>query len=528
MNGGPFLDGVALCIEGATGGAAAANGCTYTTQAGGSVWNGSHVLTQLKLNNFTGFGTCSSNCGNIELACGGSLPGHSPAPCHVNGVIQHATPAPDVGIPGYVFSAAFALLACQNTPWAAGSQHGTHDEFWASGHCFYVTNIVTTGNVGFCSSGSTLPIAGATSDGNCTISDLGASAGYPQETATGTGYLPGGGMPATGVVNINGPAVCTGSINCTQAQVATGLPIPWERPFIYWMALFNACYDGDTVPCTGAHTGNPGIIAHYAGVSWAADSDYQRIGCNVGGECYTFAASAIQTAFGFTNDTAGHTQFISEWAWGAQQAYLANATTWKALNPPWALGANMNECDNGCGTLYQNLPNALAAYAVSDGYSLLGFNGLQQTDLTSTVAAGYPCAQATPASNGYICVAATYHLQVKYIQVQTDGDSAGPGSPTTPPGSCSTIQTNTGTVANLWPWATQHWLNAAEPYATDISVMADSNYVASTTYGSGCTPYLGATPNSYSIAIGNLSNGVPSSTSGLGGKAGRGGHSGQN
>jgi hypothetical protein len=316
-------------------------------------------------------------------------------------------------------------------------------------------------------------------------------------------------------MNINGPAVCTGSINCTQAQIATGLPIPWERPFIYWMSLFNACYDADTVPCTGTHTGNPGNIAHYAAVSWSSQIDYNRLGCNVGGECYVYAAAEMRSVFGF--DTNG-IELMQEWAWGAGQVYQANATTWKSLAPTWATMAAMNECNNGCGTAYQQyMPNLLAAYAVAAGYKALGSEGLQQSDLTNTATAGYPCSQSSPASNGVICVFSTYHTTMTWLEQQTDGDSCGPGAVQI---NCSTIQANTGTLVNLLPFATQHWTNALEPYATDIACTYDPNYVFNVTFGSGITPY----PCGYGTAFGNASIGVPSVTSVVGGNATVGGN----
>lgn len=511
VSGGAWEAGNYICIQGAS--VTAYNNCSW--QLTSVVYSGNNN-TSVSWTQGSSPATCSSGCGNILDSCGALIPNHTAAPCRTEVVIQHQTTGPSQGIPAYIGSQAWANYAASNTAWAPSITYPINFDIHVAAHFYHQTAVIASGNVGICTSGSVAPSwnvsGGTTTDGNCVWQDDGITNAFPQEAATSgfSGSFPGcNGTPvgcvvpnSTTIFSVNNTNCGAGGASaCTPAEVVSSLIIPWETPYLYWMNLFDACYDGDTYPCNGSHSGHAGAIWHYT--NWPAD--YMRIGYVVGGESYPYLASAIISNYSLTS-----LEFIAIWAWGGGYTYTANYSAWKASAPAWYPLAAINECNNGCGTNYQNLPNALAAYAMQyPGYSL-GSQGAQSSDLTNSATTGFPCNNALPSSNGFVCLKAMYWTASPVIQEQPDGSSSSVNNGS----SCTTIENNTGILTYVLVFETQHHTNAVEVYAQDIMAAFNPNYVPIPVSGQTgyCLTYTQAQAEGLPAALNNAAIGQPSAT----------------
>jgi len=492
MSGGPFEDGVTVWLTGA----GAYNGA-HTLKAGGSVWTG-NTLTQVQ---WTQGGSPGSVTGGTMLdACGGAIPGGAAALRRVEVIAQHSTNGPNVGVPSYIFSQSWANTACTQHPWAATSIHSINDCLKVGTHFYHATSVCATASIGYCTSAGTIPTfntaGGTTTDGTVVWQDDGTTNALPLEVVVDSSYSGITGTPTSGVFNVNSTTCGSGSTLCNLAQVASGDPVVWEWPYVYWINLFNAGVDGSS---------QPGVSGHYAAASWASQIDYIRFGVNVGGEIFPDAQPVLASNYGLTA-----TEFQNIYATtGGAPTYTAIAATWQTLHPPWVPMASLNMYTGGCSVNCQMMPSLVAAAAMSHPGYTLGEQGLAAADPANWANGNSPVT-----SNGFAFAAMQYWPISKWLENQTDGDSVGPGAPAAGT-TCVTKQTLTGPLPPILVFATQHHTNAFEIYATDISATYDPNYVAGTTFGSGCTPF----PTGYTAALQNAAQGTPASTSMISGSA---------
>jgi len=351
--------------------------------------------------------------------------------------------------------------------------------------------LVTT--YGYCTSGSTQPISGTTSDGTCTWTDDGTTNAFPQEVvSTGTtGQYPAGTGTPNGVYNVNSTTCGTGSTLCTLAQVGAGYPIGFEWPWVYWHNLIDA-----------------NAIQHYAAVSWVSQIDYIRFGILGGGEIDTPGYANIASAFSLTPQ-----QYIYMLAQAAGVMYTANNAQMASVTASFVGMAALGEYETNCtGSYCSLLPQLIASSVMTlPYYNSIGNEGLEAADLTSWASGNSPIT-----SNNFIAESQQYWPLAKYLEQQQLKESTGPNA-----SGCSSEQTNTGPLPPLYVFATQHHTNVLEPYASDLLATYASGYYPSTgsgsgfTYGSGCSPY----PTAYNSSITNAALGVPNLTSLLGGNA---------
>lgn len=463
--------------------------------------------------------------GNLQTACSG-------AQCRQEIVLAAATNQPqNSASPNYPFSQSWANTTCTQSPWIALANVPPHWCIWVSsvGHFYHSTGVCAT--TGTCQSGSGTPSwntgGGTNSDGAVTWQDDGTTNAYPLEVLIGTNYtgctsgqgLGGCQSPETvGVWNVNatncGNAIPpTGTIQCTAALISQGFPLDWEQPWIYWINLIHACYDGDTLnaqlQCPGPHTGNPGVLFHYAGYGSngfanPGQIDYVRFGVVAGGESFIWSYQNLETAFSLSD-----AQLSNIWTSAANKMYAAVANSWAQTSAPWHPMFTTNLFPATCtaqGCAEQAIQQA--AYIASYHVLGLGSQGLQIGDLAQYATA--PPNNVT--TNDAVAMFAQYYSSVPFLQEQTANSSEIPGVSTI--GNCNSAQIQTGNLAQVVPFAFQHLVNYVELYTLDVMATWDSNMTSAL-----CVTYANAQTAGYPAALSNASQGLPNATSVLNGNA---------
>jgi hypothetical protein len=229
-------------------------------------------------------------------------------------------------------------------------------------------------------------------------------------------------------------------------SVDTGMPVVYEAPF-------QTAYKNFIGAVVQHYTNNPNVSIGYI-----------RFGLVMGGEaaplCYTAWPGYSETVF--LNYVQSMLQYQS------------------SLKPPMQILANIHFVDSNANTTYADTE---AQYAVQFGFGF-GNNGLQKSDLTN-YAANAPCnADWCAMFNQY---AASTMADGKPIQLELQ--TLGPTDPTG--------ASQTGSLAQLLPFAAQRHCNLLELWPPDLLLAFDPNYASTAGANSAFAPFA----NDYAQAI---------------------------
>lgn len=439
--------------------------------------------------------------------------------CGVEIIFQHHQAQGDTLTPPYVYGHN-AWNDAQVVAWVGSQTCSLHGSVTHGGHFYHNLNSVGTASATDPLNWST---SGGTSvDGGCLWQDDGVTHALAQEASVQGGAYPGTGanVPTnfTGagggaVFNIDttvgaGVGQCTPSA-CTTVDVASGFPVQTENSYKNWWQLITyGANDG---------LGNPGLLIHYANVSWASDIYAIRPGWFDIGEIFGFNQPVIvnshwfnltylQYRASFIDDFVGKSA-ISMWA------------VYAGLNPPWKLESSTNAF-SGCPAVSECLDyptELLIKLKAASPLWNFGNQGLSTPDLVTNQTGAW----ATQNTGFWPVLFQKYILDpasvVHYLQpIANDCPLNGNQS------HCTAAEISTGSMAQWLPFALQHKTRTFEFFNPTVMCTFDPNYVYPTvTTG---PDFNDCAADNYAAAYANALTGNPGSTSSVQGVTSLKGH----
>lgn len=482
--GGLFAIGMTVCVAGEN--VSAYNGCHVLTGPASS--NGATTITWAQTSP-----VASATTGSLSLGCGGALPGRVAAPCMLEDVVRHFG-NPTI-TPVYLALQSYANSACTSNPWGSKTIYALHVCVTNGGHFYHELSTTATGP---CISGT---VFSAGSDGTCTWNDDGTTNAFLQEAMVGSQIAGDGTAPPNtrwlnypggqAVIYNSASTICAGGATlCTTGDVVSGFPLCWDTP------------------CATAYNAfNVALIQHTAGLPYANQFPYIRIGGSWQGQWFGFFEKAF-TGANFFNWT--YAQYKGTWV-----NYFANSTyaTYKAAAVAANAGFLLNGTSdnyNGCGVDSNcfDYPLTFAAAYAANGWST-GSNGVSVADLAAYAA-------GTAADSNWVNVHNVYHDRVPLIEGQQVAGSC----PFNSQGNCTTTEKTTGSLAQWLPFEAQHYTTSYEIYLVPDAICTwDPNSTAAGNY----LNYADCQTDSYQTYWNEMSQGLPNFTSSVSGTGSIGG-----